>query len=610
MYEQFGSKVDGSSVEFRLFVPDNSIDPKQYSRGGAPRIKTLRVVGDFQSRVGGVDWDVTTGFHMAKQRHRGGWLFSHRLDNLAEGFHEYRYFVEYENGTTRWVSDPCSKYGGSDDENSGFVVGGNTTPVHPIKNRRPLSDLVLYELMIDDFTAEFRGERAPLDAVRDKLDHLQHLGVNAIAFMPWTAWLGEGFSWGYDPFAFFSVEHRYYHDPSEPLDKLFRLQRLINEMHDRDLHVIMDGVFNHANVGTDPNRGFGYHWLYENPEESPYTGAFEQGGFFEDLDFSNACTAEFIVDACKYWLKEFAIDGIRFDYVKGFFETSPDPIGITRIIRDLKTFTAAEGLQNISFILEFLTDNRYEAIERTNAIGATGCWYDPLMFECNSIGRSGNISTSLVRALNSGKDCAAEIRPVTYIENHDHSTIAEQCGGRSVWWRSQPLVAALFTVSGAAMIHNGQEFGNQYWFPEDGEGRVMPRPVRWADAGDATGQRLIELYRKLIQIRLRHPALRSLNFYPEPYDVQQRSLNPQGYGVDEGKDVAIFHRWGTDDQGRLERFIIVLNGSAFDQQVDIPFSENGEWKDLLNDTQASVTEYWLRGQTIGSHWARVYRQQN
>ena len=33
--------------------------------------------------------------------------------------------------------------------------------------------------------------------------------MNAIEFMPWTAWRGSEFTWGYDPFLFFSVENRY-----------------------------------------------------------------------------------------------------------------------------------------------------------------------------------------------------------------------------------------------------------------------------------------------------------------------------------------------------------------------------------------------------------------
>ena len=68
----------------------------------------------------------------------------------------------------------------------------------------------------------------------------------------------------------------------------------------------------------------------------------------------------------------------------------------------------------------------------------------------------------------------------------------------------------------------------------------------------------------------------------------------------------IFHRWGDDDEGRLERFIIALNFSAFDQRVDIPFSADGVWRDLLNDAAASVSGFWLRDQVITSHWGRVY----
>jgi hypothetical protein len=610
MYEQFGAVVNGSSVEFRVFVPDAAVDPLQYTRGGTPRIRTLRVTGDFQSEIGGTGWDFRGAPQLTRQQHPNGWLYRYNIPNLGDGFYQYKYFVEFENGTTRWVSDPCSKYGGSENENSAFVIGGNSVAVQPIGQRLPLKDLVLYELMIDDFTAQYRGTRAPFDAVRDRLDDVQRLGVNAIAFMPWTAWPGGGFSWGYDPFAFFSVEHRYYNDPSEPLDKLFRLQTLINELHSRDLHVIMDGVFNHVQAGTSPDRGFAYHWLYQDPEDSPFTGSFSGGGFFEDLDFNNNCTAEFITDACKYWLREFKLDGIRFDYVKGFYQPAPSPVGISRIIRDLNAFTGAQNLENISFILEFLTDNRYEAVSKTNEIGAKGCWYDPLMYQGFEIGKSGHVSTEFVRALNAGKDFDGDRRPVTYNGNHDHSTPSEKYGGRDVWWRAQPLIIALFTVCGAPMVRNGDEMANQYWMPDAGDGRVMPRPVKWEEKDDFIGQRLAWLYQSLINIRMAHPALRSANFYPEPYDMQQRAFNPMGYGVDESRDLVIFHRWGDDDQGNLERFIIVLNCSAFDQQVDIPFSDNGTWDDLLNGGAIAITDNWLRSQMIGSHWGRVYFKRN
>ncbi len=607
MYESFGAVVEDNVVEFRLFFPDANIDPTQYIRGSTPKITTLRVTGDFQSTIGGVNWDYTNAPLMHKKRHPHGWLYRYAIEQLPKGFYQYKYYIEFENGGRRWCTDPCTKYGGAENENSGFVIGGNTAAVAPIAQRLPLSDLIVYELMPDDFTSQYRSPRAAFDAIRDKLDYIQSMGFNAIQFMPWTAWRGSGFSWGYDPFQYFSVEYRYYNDPTEPLDKLYRLQQLVNELHARDMHVFMDGVFNHVSSGVSPDMGFPYHWLYQDPADSPFIGVFGDSAFFEDFDFGNECTAHFITDVCKYWIRDYCIDGIRFDYVRGFIDEGDPPRGIKRLIRDLKGFCDEAQLNNMAFILEHLPDNRYEAIGTMNRIDADGCWYDPLMFHAFDACGSGHIRTSLVRALHAALDCEGHRRPLTYVENHDHSTLTEHCiGGRDQWWRTQPATIALMTCSGAPMVHNGQEFGEQYWLPESGSGRVEPRPLRWKRTDDGPGRILRNLYTELIRLRREHPALRSKNFYPWPYDEHDREFNVQGYGVSESRDVAIFHRWGHDERGRLERFIVVLNFSAFDQHVDVPFSCNGEWHDLLNGGSVWI-EGWRRwGHRVNSHWGNIF----
>ena len=45
-------------------------------------------------------------------------------------------------------------------QNSGFVIGGSRPEdnvVAPLATRKPLRDLVVYELHADDFTDDFRG---------------------------------------------------------------------------------------------------------------------------------------------------------------------------------------------------------------------------------------------------------------------------------------------------------------------------------------------------------------------------------------------------------------------------------------------------------------------
>ena len=607
MYQEFGAVVNNDRVTFKLFLPDNAVDPDQYTRGGSPNIAEVRVRGTFQSHMGGMNWDYESAPIMQKTPHPKGWLFVADIPApLPEDFYEYKYFVTFENETTRWCTDPCTRYGGSgDDENSGFVVGGNSTTVQPIQNRLPAQDLIVYELMIDDFTAEYRRNSAPLDAVRERLDYLESLGINAIEFMPWTAWPGSGFSWGYDPFQFFAVEYRYTNDPQDPCNKLYKLKTLINAMHERNMHVIMDGVFNHVRAGIDPNKGFPYLWLYETPTDSPFIGSFSGGGFFEDFDYNNTCTQEFIRDICQYWIDEYHIDGIRFDYTRGFFDTREGLPGIGRLIADLNDHLQATGKSNVALMLEHLTDNRYDAINDTNRVDATGCWFDPYMYESFEYARSGHLNNQVLRILNAQLDFAPGKSPVTYIENHDHSYIVSEAGGRNRWFKTQAPAIALLTSPGTVLIRNGQEFGEDYYLPNQGEGRVVPRPLRWntygPDSGDFTGSRLFEIYQKLIQIRKNHPALRSSNVFP----LQN---HPDGYGVLLDQDVVIFHRYGEREDGMIERFIIVINYSDFDQVVTIPFSTLGTWTDILNDDVAFIANYRLFNQTIASNWGRIYVQ--
>ncbi len=606
MYEDFGAVVTERRVEFRLFFPDNTRDSSQYTNGGPPRIQRIQIPGTFQSGIGGIDWDYTNAPAMVRNEHPNGWLYTYQINELPEGCYQYKFFVTFENGTSRWCGDPCTRHSEGADENPAFIIGESETTVNPIPNRLPLMDLITYELMIDDLTREYRGNTAPMDAIRNRIDYLEDLGINAIAFMPWTAWPGGSFSWGYDPFLFFSVEDTYIHEEAAPLERHFKLKTLINELHSRNIHVIMDGVFNHVSAGINPGMGFPYHWLYQNPEESPFTGGFEGGLFFEDLDFNNRCAQQFIFDVCRYWLDEYQIDGIRFDYTLGFYRAGDYEHGITRLIFDLRNYFLETNRSNLTLLIEHLTDNRYEAINDTNLICATGCWFDQFLQESFRYVGSQNIDPTIIRILNSNLDFAAGKGPVTYIENHDHATFMNRAGGRSVWWRMQPYAIALLTAPGAVMIHNGQEFGDDHYMPESGPERVQSRPLHWDYSTDTAGVALINLYRRLIQIRSNHPSLRSANFYPWPYDFNHVHFNDEGYGVDVDRDVVIYQRWGSTMDGQTERFIIVINFSGSNQYVDIPFPINGRWEDLLNGGSVSIEQNRLYNQRINSNWGRIY----
>jgi pullulanase len=99
-------------------------------------------------------------------------------------------------------------------------------------------------------------------------------------------------------------------------------------------------------------------------------------------------------------------------------------------------------------------------------------------------------------------------------------------------------------------------------------------------------------------LRAAHPSLRSPNYFP--------AANQGGYGVFTDIGVVVYHRYGPADDSSFERFIIVLNYSDSDSFVDVPFSINGMWQELLNGALVTVQNFVLPHILISSNWGKIY----
>lgn len=604
---QVGDDPAGGEVEFRVFFPP----------GPDPHVTQIQVGGSYQSKLGGKDWDFGSGVALAQSPDPSGVFWTGTTGGaLPPGFYQYKYLVTFTDGSTRYVSDPCARYGGFTNENAAIAVGGSRPQdnvVRPLAHgRKPLDELNVYELMIDDFTSGYRVARAPMDAVLDRLDYLVQLGFNAILFMPWTAWKSDSFDWGYEPFQYFAIEPRYAHDLVVPQEKLSFLAALISECHDRDIHVIMDGVFNHTS--TD----FPYRHLYLNRDDSPYTAQPFGGSFpgLQDLDFNNACTQEFIRDACLYWIDRFGIDGIRFDNTVNYYVPG-DPRGLPELLQDIRAWINQRGEQNFSMTLEHID---ISAATLTNNTNATSFWDNSLYGLTFGYLWDGQIDQRLLNALNDRRFLTAGKVPTLYLSNHDHADVAWQAGAQNdqgsvgAWFKTQPYAIALFTSTATPMVANGQEFGQDRFLPENDQGtgrRVLPRALQWKLSEDTIGSRLLALYGALATMRLDHPALRSANIYPSPWDEWQTTFNPSGVGIDVARQLAIYHRWAALGNGTFETIVVVLNFSDIDQLVNVPFPIDGQWTDLLAGFVGSWSATVGGGRldvTVGSHWGRVLRK--
>lgn len=608
---QVGDDTTQGPLEFRVFLP----------AGVDPHVASIRVAGDFQGRLGGTDWDFPAGLPLVRDTSdpRGD-FWSVRSGVLPAGFYEYKYLVAFDNGTSRIVTDPCARYGGFRDQNSGVVIGGSRpddNTVRPLSGgRKPLADLTVYELMIDDFTAEYRGGLAPLDAVTQRLDDLKNLAVDAILFMPWTAWKNPDFDWGYEPFQYFAVEARYTDDILQPQEKLSRLKHLISACHDRGIHVIMDGVYNHV------SKEFPYPQFYLDPTVCPFTAETFVASFpgLQDLDFDSAATGVFISEVCRYWIDDFGIDGIRFDNTVNFFQAG-DIRGLPEIVNGIAARMAGRGEINFSQTLEHLN---ISAASVTNSTAATSFWDNSLHQLCFDALWTDHIGPGLLNALNNRRFLSAGKVPTLYLSNHDHSHAAWRAGARidrgavGGWWKLQPFLIALYTSTAVPLLHNGQEFGEEHFLPDNDENtgrRVTGRPLRWKLTKDPIGRTLSALHARLGSLRRNHPGLRSPQMYPEEWQEWQTRPNPVGVGVDVDRQYAVYHRWAELGDRTVENFAIVLNFADTEQSIDVPFPVSGRWVDVLAgfDGRGGSWSIDVTGDRepvpVGSHWGRILRRQ-
>ncbi len=173
------------------------------------------------------------------------------------------------------------------------------------------NNLVIYELWVYDFT-HWRN----FEGVINRLDYLEQLGVNAIEFMPLSEFDGN-YNWGYSPCLYLAMDKAY-----GPATKL---KELIDECHKRGIAVIVDMVFNHATGNNPMNRLYPYGAdLAQNPwfNVKPPHG----DNFYEDWNHDFAPAHQMFIDALKYWIEEFKVDGYRLDLSHGLCGTTDDAV--------------------------------------------------------------------------------------------------------------------------------------------------------------------------------------------------------------------------------------------------------------------------------------------
>ncbi len=213
-----------------------------------------------------------------------------------------------------------------------------------LKDRSPRlhgHDLVIYEAHVRAFT---RDASSGVDSDRlgtyagfaEKIPYLKELGITAVELMPvFQADPQEGSTWGYMTLGFFAL-HGQYARSAEVGEQLDEFHDLVAALHEADIEVILDVVFNHTTEGdhtgpTYSQRGIDNTTYYLLEEDRRFYR--NDAGTGNVIRADNAYVRTFILDSLRYWVNEMHVDGFRFDLasiftrrVDGSIDLSDPPI--------------------------------------------------------------------------------------------------------------------------------------------------------------------------------------------------------------------------------------------------------------------------------------------
>jgi len=531
------------------------------------------------------------------------------------GRYVYRYTIVSPNvGTLDWIIDPFAREFGVG-KLSAFTLGYQpyTWSAEEVDWRTPrLSDLVLYEINI----GEFGGD---LNRVGNVIAYLADLGVNAVEIMPLSN-VGTSVDWGYLPIGYFGVDERF--------GKRSDFQALVDLCHQHGIAVIVDVVYGHTGVD------FPYYDAYTRLRyrDNPFMGPFAKdyfSNFGKSTDFNRPLTRDYFYTVNHHWLDVYHVDGFRYDCVPNYWD-GPLGVGYASLVFETYQLATSKLAQadpawrrfdggpgqplNLVQMAEQLEDP--QGVLRTTYSNST--WQNSTFDAARSVAR-GDRGRLFDLGLQLGlfgypeqettNDESIPKTALQYIENHDHERFLcnfgthnpdeagnplLQEGDRSRWFMLQPYLIALLMSKGIPLLWQGEEFAENYFLPDVGEGRVaLLRPLRWDYFYDGSGQPIVTLIRKLLRIRRQRAHIRQgTYFFFNDWDRYQ------------GRGVLMFSRY----EGAAYT-LIGVNTSDADQTVPFWFPIGGNYLEELHggslnlNNVPSLQEFAL---TIPSHYGRIW----
>jgi pullulanase len=536
----------------------------------------------------------------------------------------YAFRVHIGNKWLNAVPDPYAKAVGISGKRAMVVDLKQTNPggwegdkSPPFKNP---TDAIIYELHVRDASI------SPTSGIRNKgkflgltetgtrnneglstgIDHIKELGVTHVHLLPFydfysvdeTRLNTPQYNWGYDPLNYNTTEGSYATNPSDGVSRIKEFKELVKAFHANGLRVVMDAVYNHTMLTEDSYFNQlvpGYY--YRQTKDGKFSNATACGN---ETASERAMMRKFMLESVKYWVKEFHIDGFRFDLMgvhdietmnlisRELHKIRPDILlygegwtaGACPLPDSLRALKAnASKLDRIAVFSDDIRDGIKGSVftheDRGFASGKPGM-DESIKFGIVASCPHPQVDYSKVN-YSKAPYAAGPANTITYAECHDNHVLWDKLAisatGSSEDERKSMYKLALsivLTSQGISFLHAGTEFlrtkhGNENSFNAGDS-------INAIDWGMKTkNKEVFDFVKALIKLRKNHPAFRMKTAAEVRKNIRFVENLPPGliaYTID-----------GSAVNDSYKTIMVVLNGTSQSQQISLG---SGNWNKVLS----------------------------
>jgi cyclomaltodextrinase len=441
----------------------------------------------------------------------------------------------------------------------------------------------------------FKG--GDLRGVLEHLDYLEDFGINAIYL---------------NPIFQSASNHRYHTHDYFQVDPLLggdeALRHLLDTAHARGIHIVLDGVFNHASRGF-----FQFNHILEVGAKSPYIDWFDVKDFplnayegipnyrcwanqaaLPELNTRNPQVRDFIFNVARYWIDQ-GIDGWRLDVPfciddDGFWQefrqvvktANPEAYIVGEVPWEAKRWLQGDqfdAVMNYLFTqacVGFFAGEKGDLELGHNMMGLG----EVPVLDASAFARR----VEELLTMYPGEIVQSQLN---LLDSHDMPRFLSLARGDKTALKLATLVQ--MTYPGAPCVYYGDEIGL-----EGGRDPDCRRAFPWdINAWDVD---LLDYIQTCIRRRRTYPALRQGEYIPLLADngVIAYLRKPASQLEDIQPQSDLEHPIEND-----KSLVVILNACFTATTIDIPsgdhLTENSLWQNLLGNEEFQVTQNKIRG---------------